>query len=124
MAREFDALGVDLSTAKVYVTPGGHAETFPFEDSDQNPNDKYPDATGLFEMTRYHMKGDAKVYDFQIDTPNFVYTGLLGMGLDPHQIFVDTSDTTAPESGYSSHSRASRLDDDNMRDMVVAQFTA
>lgn len=124
MKREFAALDMDLSTATVYLTPGGQSETFPHMNAAQNPNEKYPTATGLFEGVEAYEKNGEEKFKFSIDTPNFVYDGLLNMGLEPDQIFVDTSDTTAPNSGYASHSRASRLADDNSRDFVTVKLEA
>ena len=122
MQGELDKLGVDLSTARIYMTPGGHSETFPFEGYAEDPRLKYPDTEGLFNNVEpYEQDGKTK-HRFTIDTPYFVYEGLLGMGLDPYQIFVDTSDTTAPKSGYSSHSRQWRLDDTNTRDLVTVKI--
>jgi copper oxidase (laccase) domain-containing protein len=123
MKREFANLGMDLSTATVYLTPGGHAETFPYT-TGLDLNEKYPVAEGLFNDPEPYEKEGKQVRDYEIDTPNFVYEGLLSIGLEPDQIFVDTSDTTAPESGYASHSRASRLDDDNSRDFVTVKLEA
>ena len=122
LARELATLEVDLSTATGYLTPGGHAETFPFQNAPQNPHEKYPDTKGIFKDVTSHLKGEEVKYNFTIDTPSFLYDELLGLGLEADQIFVDTSDTTAPESGYASHSRASRLDDDNGRDFVVVKL--
>jgi len=122
MEREFAALGMDLSTATIYVTPGGQAETFPFSNAPKDPNEQYPTADGLFkDIEAYDKDGETK-YKFAIDTPNFVYEGLLKLGIQEDQIFVDTSDTTSPQSGYASHSRASRLADDNSRDFVTVKL--
>lgn len=121
MQHELQKLGVDLSTASVYVTPGGQAETFPHE-LDDNPNDTFPRAEGLFTKPVEIEKNGKKRHAFCIDTPNFVYEGLLAMGLEPRQIFVDTTDTTAPNAGTASHSRSSRLDDDNGRDFVLVKL--
>lgn len=122
MQRELDALGVDLSTATVYMTPGGHAETFPFENAAYDPDEKYPTARGLFQDVAAHEKNGEIKYNFKIDTPNFVYEELLKVGLDKKQIFVDTTDTTSPGAGTASHSRSVRLDDDNGRDYVLVKL--
>ncbi len=122
MQGELEKLEVDLSTAKIYMTPGGHSETFPYENYAADPRKKFPDTEGLFNDVEPHETDGKTKYNFTIDTPYFVYEGLLGMGLDPYQIFVDTSDTTAPESGYSSHSRQWRLDDTNTRDLVTVKI--
>jgi len=121
MERELDKLGVDLGTAKIYMTPGGHSETFPFEGYPQEPRQKFPGTDGLFPGSDVVERDDGK-FNFSIDTPYFVYDGLVKMGIDPYQIFVDTSDTTAPESGYSSHSRQWRLDDTNTRDLMTVKI--
>ena len=118
-AIELDKLGVDLSTARAYVTPGGQEESFVYPKADFHPHEKYPDAKDLFKKVTESEGEEGKNYAFMIDTPRFVYEKLLEMGLDKKQIFIDTSDTTSPKSGYASHSRASRLDDDNTRDFVV-----
>lgn len=118
-AIELEKLGVDLSTAHVYVTPGGQEESFVYPKADYHPHEKFPNAKDLFKQVVETGEGNDKNFAFMIDTPRFVYEKLLEMGFDKKQIFIDTSDTTSPRSGYASHSRASRLDDDNSRDFVV-----
>jgi copper oxidase (laccase) domain-containing protein len=122
MARELDALGVDRDTIRAYITPGGHAETYQFAgykpDGKNNPE---PVEGNLFINVK---KNDDESYSFGIDTPNAVYEAVLGLGLDKKQIFIDTSDTTALDSGYSSHSRAMNQLEDNTRDLVAVKFHA
>lgn len=118
MAKEFKALGVDFETLDIYVTPGGHSETFSFTAYDQNPHEQYPNTEKLF--TGVEKKEDG--YTFGIDTPHFVYQGLIDLGIKPEQIYLDTSDTSALESGYSSHTRSFNLQEDNNRDMVIVEF--
>ncbi|MEO6109466.1 MAG: M15 family metallopeptidase [Candidatus Saccharimonadales bacterium] len=122
MEHEFDILGVDLSTATVYVTPGGQAESFPFENAPYDPDEKYPYAEGLFQDVAAHSDSGETKYNFKIDTPHFVYQQLLSIGFTEEQIFLDTTDTTSPSAGTSSHSRSSRLDDDNGRDYVLVKL--
>lgn len=112
-----DQLQVDRSTLEVYITPGGQAETYPHNLS-EHPHQKYPGTEDLF----IDPKENGEKYSFGIDTPNFVYKELIEKsGIDPKQVFLDTSDTTAPESGYSSHSRAVRYGEPNTRDLVLME---
>lgn len=126
-AEIFDSLGVDRRTLEVYLTPGGHAENFPYTNYPHDPRIEYPDAEGLFLNTKSRLtdKGE-EVWDFGIDIPKFVYDQVLEhFDIDPTQVFCDTSDTSAMDSGYSSHSRSSRLMDlgeSNTRDLVLAVF--
>lgn len=120
MERALDQLEVDRSTLKIYITPGGHAENFVFQgyapDGINNPllNEPY-----LFRDLR---KDNDGTYSFGVDTPHALYELFIDAGIDPKQIFLDTSDTSALDSGYSSHTRAVQMDDDNARDMLTVQF--
>jgi copper oxidase (laccase) domain-containing protein len=123
MKNELDALGVDYETMRVYITPGGHAETYQF--SNYRPDDKnnpMPIEGNLFVGVEKHTGGDGvETYSFGMDTPNDIYESFIDLGLDKKQVFIDTSDTTALDSGYASHSRAMNLKDDNVRDLVTVQ---
>lgn len=130
MYRELSKLAVDVSTLSVYITPGGQAESYRItnftpDDSKENPT---PTEGDLFMDVVEHedmIDGEAvSRYDFGIDTPLAVYNAFIKMGLDERQIFLDTSNTTDLESGYGSHSRASNQKEDNVRDIVTAQFHA
>jgi len=123
MTKIYDKFGVDRSTLQMYVAPGGQAESFQYTGYDHDPYDEYPDARGLFEVT----KEENGSYSFTIDTPYYVYSQLLELGIDPKQIFVDVSDTASTKSGYSSHGRSVRLQKEgiptqNSRDLVIAKF--
>lgn len=123
----FDSLGVDRDSLEVYLTPGGQAESFPYTNYPQDPRKEFPGTDGLFAKVREHEKEDGtKVWDFGIDTPKFVYDQVIEQfGIDPKQVFCDTSDTSALESGASSHGRSMRLQkqgEANARDFVTAVF--
>jgi copper oxidase (laccase) domain-containing protein len=123
----FDTLGVDRSSLEMYLTPGGQAESYSYENYPQNPIKEYPGTEGLFFEPQSRINDEGKeVWDFGIDTPKFVYDQvLMQFGVDPSQIFCDTSDTSALNSGYSSHGRSSRLKnqgESNTRDLVLAVF--
>lgn len=123
MFAQFKELGVDQSTLQIYVTPGGHAESFPFKNK-KRPHDQYPNLPGVDSLFRDVTGDEENGYQYGIDTPNHVYEGLLDAGLNEKQIFIDTSDTSALESGYSSHGRSMRLDEDNNRDIVIVTFNS
>ena len=126
-ALAFDSLGVDRESLEMYLSPGAQAESYPYSNYPQNPLEEFPGTEGLFVKPTSHIneKGE-KVWDFAIDTPKFVYDQVIEkLGVDPSQVFCDTSDTGSLESGYSSHGRSSRLKSQgeaNTRDLVVAIF--
>lgn len=127
MKNELDALEVDYSTLEVYITPGGQAESYEItnfvpDDSKENPT---PVEGDLFVGVKEHTdEASVTRYDFGIDTPYAVYNAFLKLGLNSSQVFLDTSNTTSLDSGYGSHSRAARQKEDNVRDIVTAQFHA
>lgn len=130
---QYDELQVEWASARMYVTPGGHSDTFTFtEFEDYNPLQKYPAHAAMFTHVRpsrnakgeiiYGANGQPKL-DFSIDQSAYVYrTVVKEWGIEPYQLFMDTSDTTAPDVGYSSHSRSFQgyaEDGDNTRDIVI-----
>jgi len=125
----FDSLGVDRSSLEIYLSPGAQAESYPYTNYTEDPRVKYPieGIEGLFPGVTEREKEDGTVvYDFQIDTPKFVYDQVLHhFGVTPEQVFCDTSDTGSLNSGYSSHGRSKRLEkqgESNTRDVVTAVF--
>lgn len=125
----FDKLGVDRASLEIYLSPGGQAESFPYENYPQNPTEQYPGTEGLFYEPKSHIdESGNKVWNFGIDTPKFVYDQVIEhFGVDTSQVFCDTSDTSSLDSGYSSHGRSMRLknegqDESNTRDIVIAVF--
>lgn len=126
MERALDQLRVDRSTMKTYIAPGGQAETFRYDNGykPDGKNNPVPVEGFLYrDLKAFWGPGGEKQYTFGLDTPNDVYHALIDMGLEPTQIFSDVSDTTALDSGYSSHSRAARLKESQTRDLVIAKFT-
>lgn len=117
--REFERLGIDRSTIKGYLSPGGQAESFRYKEYSEDPRELYPKTKGLFSGVK---KDSESTWAFDVDTPYYVYDNLLKLGIEPEQLFCDTSDTSALNSGYSSHGRAMRLDEDNRRDLFVVKF--
>ena len=123
MERELAALDIDPTTMRVYITPGGHAETFRFKGYKPGGAKPQPEKGLLYkDIDSVEDEDGEDVYTFGIDTPNAVYEKFLSLGLDPTQVFLDTTDTTSPKSGYASHSRAFNFNEDNVRDLVVVRF--
>jgi copper oxidase (laccase) domain-containing protein len=131
MVEEFAALNVNPESMRVYITPGGHAENYAFTNyKPDGKNNPQPVRGRLFTgLDDNGAEGEDKTYSFGIDTPNSVYGAFIDMGLSPQQIFIDTTDTTSPEAGTASHSRAARPQgfnrlpgEDNVRDIVIAKF--
>lgn len=123
----FDSLGVDRESLEIYLTPGGQAESYPYTNYPRNPLEEFPNTEGLFANVTERTKEDGStVWDFGIDTPKYVYDQVIEQfGVDPKQVFCDTSDTSAMESGYPSHGRSSRLKgqgESNTRGLVVAVY--
>lgn len=130
-----DGLSVDWETLRAVVSPGGQARSFQFKNFDKyNPSEQFADHKDMFIMnSMYDAEGvpveaseDASKYDFAIELPGYVYKELIrSWGIDPYQVFLDTSDTTSAASGYSSNSRAYReyaVNGENTRDLVIATF--
>lgn len=126
-ADAFDTLGVDRSSLEIYLSPGAHAENYPYDNYPRDPREEFPDTDGLFTGVESFVNDAGETrWRFNIDTPKFVYDQVLEkFGVDPKQVFCDTSDTGALESGYSSHGRSMRLKDQgesNTRDIVCAVY--
>lgn len=122
-----DALGVDWKSVRVQVTPGGHGETYTYTNNSYNPHERFPNAAGMFinlqEST--NDKGEP-AYNFGIDVAAESYEQIVReWGIDAYQMYMDTSNTTSPAAGYSSHSRTFKeyaVDGDNSRDIVLARW--
>jgi len=129
--KALDNLGVDWPTVRVQITAGGHAETYTFEDFDKfNPKTKFPEAATMFVDVQEYISNTEKnkgktVYRFGMDAAAEVYRQVIATwDIDEYSVFADTTDTTAPESGYSSHSRSFKgyeVDGDNTRDLFLAK---
>lgn len=122
-AREtFDTLGVDWPSARLYMTPGAHGSTYTFHKFDKyNPHEAFPDTQELFVDL---VQDGENSYSFGINLSQFVYNQMLTtFPIRNYQVFADTTNTTAPEAGYSSHSRSFKNypeDGANTRDIVLA----
>ncbi len=121
-----DNLDVEWSSVRVQLTPGGHAETYKYENfPDYNPAEKFPETSTLYvniEETKTD-KGE-RAWNFDVDVAAEAYKQIVEKwNIDEYQVYLDTTDTTSPESGYSSNSRAFKgyeVDGDNTRDLVLA----
>jgi copper oxidase (laccase) domain-containing protein len=124
---ELDAIGVDWSSAKIQITGGGHAETFIFEGyGGEDPREQYSEAASMFvDVENYISDKEEKLYNFRVDVAAETYEQILKYwGVNEYNIFADTTDTTSPESGYSSHSRSFNgyyVGGDNTRDIFLAK---
>lgn len=134
-----DTLGVDWDTVRAQITPGGQARSFKFENFNKyDPREKFPDSESmsveyesipvLDEQKNPVLDKEGnlqKVYNFAIDLAPEVYEQIVKKwGINEYQVFLDTSDTTSPTSGYSSHSRSYKgyaVHGDNSRDIVLAK---
>lgn len=125
--KELDTLHIDWPSARVQITPGAHANTYTFDKFDKfNPIEKFPESVNMF--VDFHESTDEmgkKIYSFGIDVAAEVYEQITNTwDVAQYNIFADTSNTTAPESGYSSHSRSFKNYDvhgENSRDLVLAR---
>lgn len=125
----FDTLGVDRNSLEIYLSPGAQAESYPYSNYSRDPREEYPGTDTLFTNAHEVKKEDGTIsWSFNIDTPKYVYDQVIEkLGVEPSQVFCDTSDTGALESGYSSHGRSSRLKaqgESNTRDIVAAIYNA
>lgn len=124
MFAEYDKLGVNRDSLQLYVTPGGQAESFPYVNfTKYDPLKKFPGTESLFKDYTSNPDGS---FDFNIDTPHFVYEQLVNHGMKPEQIYADTSDTSEKTSGYSSNGRALRSggEETNIRDIILAKMNS
>jgi len=128
------ALEIIPESLRVYITPGAQAENYNYT-KDVNPLDNTEGLEKLYVNIHKTQKDNGEtVFAYQIDTPNFVYEELRRLGLDTYQLFLDTSDTAAPNSQYASHGRSARSQREweangshynqdyeiNKRDLIVA----
>ena len=125
--KALDTLGVDWDTARVQITPGAHSETYVFKNFTQyDPREKFPEFETLFVDVEDTMnaKGEPAV-NYGVDLAAEVYERIVKQwGIDEYQVFLDTTDTTSPTVGYSSHGRTSKkyeVGGDNTRDIVLAK---
>ena len=125
-----DRLDVDWDTVRIQVTPGGQATSFKFENfTDYDPREEYPNTTDMFvdveSVGEIEKNGELKpAFDFSVDLTPQVYEEIIEKwNITPYQIFVDTTDTTASNVGYSSHSRSfsgyEGVGSENSRDLVM-----
>ena len=125
--KVFDDLGVDWGSARVQITPGAHSETYMFKEFTQyDPREKFPEFDTLFVDVEdtVNAKGEPAV-NYSIDLAAEVYERIvMQWDVDTYQVFLDTTDTTSPTVGYSSHGRTSKeyeVGGDNTRDIVLAK---
>ena len=125
--QHFNSLAINWDSAQIQITPGGHADSYRFKDFDKfNPIETFPDAASMFvDFEQTGTKDGKPTFSFGNDVAAEVYEQIVASwDVSPRQIFADTTDTTAPESGYSSHSRAHRkykVHGENSRDLVLAR---
>jgi peptidoglycan L-alanyl-D-glutamate endopeptidase CwlK len=125
--KALDNLEIDWGSARVQVTPGAHGESYTFEEFTKfNPRTEFPDSKSMFvdfKETKNDKGEDA--YNFGIDVAAEVYEQIINTwDINEYNIFHDTTDTTSPSSGYSSHSRSHKqyaVDGDNTRDLFLAR---
>ena len=100
-------LGIIPESLRVYITPGAQAENYNYTKK-VNPLDGTVGLEKLYVNIHEVEKDGETEFAYQIDTPFFVYEELKRLGLDTYQLFLDTSDTAAPNSQYASHGRSAR----------------
>ncbi|UTX51112.1 laccase domain-containing protein [Candidatus Saccharibacteria bacterium TM7i] len=118
-----NSLEVNWESLRVRLSAGAHAKSYRYTNYPEDPREKFPISDGLFvDITQG--KEDT-TYNFAIDVAAAAYEEVLKhWDITPYQLFMDTSDTAAPEVGYSSHSRTHQhypVDGENSRDLVVAR---
>lgn len=123
-----EEMGVDFDSLRVYQTPGGHADTFTFDGFNKyNPREEFPGYESMFtNLQASTNEAGETAYSFGIELASEVHDRVIeSWGIDPYQIFTDTTDTTSPEAGYSSHSRSFKNYDgvggENSRDLFIAK---
>lgn len=124
-AKIFEEIGVDKKSLRMYISPGGHAESFKYEGYPDDPRLQYPGNDLMFlDVEETTEANGSPGWSFKIDTTYALYQDVLNkIGIDPYQVFCDTSDTASLESGYSSNTRAFNVEgESNTRDLFVASF--
>lgn len=121
-----EELGVDFDSLRIYQTPGGQAKSFTFNGfTKYNPHEEFPGYESMFTNLETTINEDGEAaHSFGIELAAEVRTRVLdSWGVDSYQIFTDTTDTTSPEAGYSSHSRSFKGYDgvggENSRDLFM-----
>lgn len=122
-AREaLTALQADWKSVRVRLSAGAHAESYAYSNYPSDPHVAFPVHEALFLNTAQAEDG---TYSFSIDAAAATYEEILKeWGISPYQLFMDTTDTAAADSGYSSHSRTYKkypVGGENSRDIVIAK---
>lgn len=116
------SLDVDWNSVRVRLSAGAHAESYSYNNYPTNPHDTFPVHENLFLNTTQAEDG---TYSFSIDAAAATYQEILDKwDITPYQLFMDTTDTAAADTGYSSHSRTYKkypVGGENSRDIVIAR---
>lgn len=112
-------LDVDIKDLNFYIGPGGIEFDYKRPTDPRDGNDPMIVHNGWKTRTRNHTKNDDGSVSFIFDMHGFACDRLFEAGAAPEQIYVDSSDTTAENSGYSSHKLASQGKKPPMRDLVL-----
>jgi copper oxidase (laccase) domain-containing protein len=127
-------LHVPTESLRIQMSGSGYAENYHYKNAEHPLDDAshngdlpkrftHPDRDHLFvNVEASDGVGDngQPVWQFDIDMPGFIRKKLKDFGIDDYQLYEEGSDTTSPDSGYSSHSRDSKDKTRNTRDVVVA----
>lgn len=111
-------LGVDIKDLNFSIAPGGVNFDYKRPTDPRNGNDPMIVHEGWKTRTTDHEQVEGGVH-FVFDMHGFAVDRLKEAGATDEQIFIDPTDTTADESGHSSHKRASQGKIAPMRDLVL-----
>lgn len=118
--------GATAESLRLYIAPGARPQSYHYRTptdplGDEDSRFTHPERDKLFVNVRGDTSDQGQAeYHFDIDTIGFIRSQLKAAGVKDWQVFEDTSDTAAPESGHSSHTRSKNADEIETRDIVVA----
>jgi copper oxidase (laccase) domain-containing protein len=125
--------GVDLSSLRLYITPGMRPETAKkYFHSPVNPvttqvpgSYTHPDRAHLFtNVEPATNEAGETIYKYGVDVQGFLRYKLREAGLSDWQVYEDETDSAHPKAGHHSHSRAVNYPDAEVKgaDLVFASL--
>lgn len=109
---------IDFSTMNVYIAPGGVDFGYSRPTDPRDGGDEKFTHPG-WKTRINNVVPNEKGVRLTVDMQGFAVDRLKQFGITDEQLFVDSTDTSALETGHSSHKQATRGAKPPMRDLVV-----